>query len=322
MTPDELDKKLRDITDHERRYRAGWVNPTMEEELETLHLRGRKLKVLRLEPRLKPLAGGKHSRFIAYPAHVHPWVELNYMYSGSCKQRINGHEVELSQGQTILLNQGTVHELPVLGEEDILLNIYVRKEYLATGILNRLSKRSIITQLLADSLAGGLEQEQSLFFESQDSRRLPLYIQEFFCELFDPSNQYQDVLDGLFGLILTELVSVYRQIGTEAAAGKATDVLPVLRYIENNYQTATLHEAAERFALNPDYLSRLLRKKTGNTFKDLLRKQRLTEAREMLMTTDLPIDEIARRCGYTNLTSFYRKFKEYYATTPAGVRSR
>ncbi len=320
MTPDELDFQLRRLTEHELRYRNGWINPAYDDQLEHLRLHGKELKVLKLHPSLKPLAGSKHSRFIAYPAHVHPWVELNYMYSGSCRQRINGHEVELAKGQTLLLNQGSVHELPVLGQDDILLNIYVRKEYLAAGFLNRLSKRSVITQLLADSIAGGLEQDQWIFFDSQDSRRLPLFIQEFFCELYDPSSQYRDVLDGLFGLILTELLASYWQTDSEQTASKDTNILPVLRYVEENYQTATLHEAANRFALNPDYLSRLLRKKTGNTFKDLLRKQRLTEAWELLITTDQSVEEIARRCGYTNITSFYSKFKDYYGMTPATAR--
>lgn len=33
-----------------------------------------------------------HTRFIPVKPHVHEWIELGYMYSGSCIQLINGGE--------------------------------------------------------------------------------------------------------------------------------------------------------------------------------------------------------------------------------------
>ena len=56
-----------------------------------------------------PFLVKKHSRFRSYPLHVHDWVELSYMYSGSCVQVINDTEYEMKQGQLMLMSPGIVH---------------------------------------------------------------------------------------------------------------------------------------------------------------------------------------------------------------------
>lgn len=40
----------------------------------------------------------KHSRFAPCPEHTHQFLEMNYVYSGSCKQIINGKEFILKKG--------------------------------------------------------------------------------------------------------------------------------------------------------------------------------------------------------------------------------
>ena len=43
-----------------------------------------------------------HTRFVPVKTHVHKWIELSYMYSGSCTQIINEEKtVKLEKGQVI-----------------------------------------------------------------------------------------------------------------------------------------------------------------------------------------------------------------------------
>lgn len=323
MTPTELDTCLRTLTEHEKMYKMGWQNPETKTSMDTATLSDTAFSVVRLDERFLPLSGRKHSRFASYPAHIHPWVELNYMYSGSCTQKVNGKSITISEGQTILLGQNTTHELPVLQENDILLNIFIRKEYLNYQFFNRFShNQNIVSQFLLDAVTDGISLNNYLFFQSEHSRRLPLLIREFFCEQFDPSPYSDDIMTNLFALILTELIQIYY---SDAAAQrditKNTNILSILNYIENNFATVTLNDTARKFNLNPDYLSRILRKKTGNSFQSLVNQQRMVTAGQLLAQTNLSVVDIANRVGYDNVTFFYKKFHEYYHCSPKEYRN-
>ena len=92
MTPEELDRKLRTLTAHEELYRQGWVNPEVQ-DMNTTVVNGQPIPFFRLDGKMPLMSGGKHARFNNYPAHIHPWVELNYMYSGCCEQIVNGRHI-------------------------------------------------------------------------------------------------------------------------------------------------------------------------------------------------------------------------------------
>lgn len=322
MTPQELEHKLRTPSEHERLYQQGWENPAHAKSMKTVLLNGVPRQVLDLGTYPCPLlTGNKHSRFHPYPTHIHPWVELNYMYSGTCTQQVNGRPVTLAAGQALLLDQNTVHSLPVLGEEDILLNLIIRKEYLTAAFFNRISQKNLISQFFINAITDGLTHDSYMFFPAEGRRRLRVYIQEYFCEIYDPSPCSEDILSSLFTLILTELIQACQAgAAPEHTPAQDTSVLPILRYIEQNYRSITLTEAAAHFSLNPNYLSNLLKARTGASFRTLVSRQRMIAARQLLLNSDLPIAEVARQVGYENTTFFYKKFEAETGCSPSALR--
>lgn len=321
MTPEKLDLLLHELTEHEKRYKEGWKNPENEWTLQKADSHRNDVKILRYPYSINSVSGGKHSRFSLYPVHVHPWIELNYMYSGSCIQKVNGNEIRLEKGQILLLNQDTVHELPVLEENDILLNIFLSKNHLTNGFLNRFSKSNILSRFLLESMNSNLSHDDYLFFACENRRRVSLFVKEFFCELYDPSQNSEDILSNLLALILMELIEC-SHANVSHGSETASSVLYILKYIENNYKTATLESTSRFFSMNPDYLSRLLKKQTGYSFHPLITKQRILVAKQLLQNTDLPVNEVSSEVGYSNITFFYRKFREETNQTPAEYRKK
>ena len=74
------------------------------------------------------------------------------------------------------------------------------------------------------------------------------------------------------------------------------------------------------FGMHGNYLTALLREKTGRSFVEHVQEQRLKKARMLLETTELPLSELIPRCGYNNMNLFYRKFREAEGCTPAQYR--
>lgn len=59
----------------------------------------------------------------------------------------------------------------------------------------------------------------------------------------------------------------------------------------------------------------------GENFSDYLWALRLEKARELLMATDMPVNDISMTVGYVNPSSFRRKFKQATGLTPSQVRA-
>lgn len=321
MTPEELDIFLRTPTEHERLYQQGWENPDYARGMIEVTVNGRRQRVVDLKAvPLWLLSGNKHSRFHPYPPHIHPWVEMVYMYSGSCTQLVNDRPITLHTGQMLLLDQNTVHSLPVLGQEDILLNILIRKEYLTSAFFSRLSQKNLLSQFFVNTITEGLAHDSYMFFPSEGSRRLPLYVREYFCEVFDPSTCSLDILSSLLTLMLTELIQICADTAAEQEPENTQDpsLLPILRYLEQHYVDASLKETAAHFNLNANYLSALLKAKTGLTFQRLVSRQRMIAARQLLLNSHLSVRQIALKVGYEN-TSFFIKSSRRIPAAPRRI---
>lgn len=265
----------------------------------------------------------KHSRYQSFPLHCHDSIEINYMYSGSCRQIINGKEYELQTGQTLLLNLNTVHQVLPLGEKDTLLNININQDFLISHFLMRFSVDSAVTRFLISALTDSIRQDNFLLFRSEKSEHLKQYIEDLLCEWYDPSLVSQDISESLLSLIVLELVLSYKDTFTrDFSSNGATPVLPILRYIEENYLTCTLSETARIFNLNQNYLSNLLKKHTGLSYRELVQQQKLRASEHLLQSSDLSISEIAHMSGYENVSFFYKKFVEKNHCNPNDYRKK
>lgn len=93
-------------------------------------------------------------------------------------------------------------------------------------------------------------------------------------------------------------------------------------YISKNIdQDITREQLAELMNLNPDYLTRLFKKETGQSLKDYILKKKMGMARELLSMTDMSVSEISMRVGFCNFSHFTTTFKKYTGIPPLIYRN-
>ncbi|MFD1157952.1 GlxA family transcriptional regulator [Roseovarius aestuarii] len=91
----------------------------------------------------------------------------------------------------------------------------------------------------------------------------------------------------------------------------------------DNYALASPVAAmAERCGLTERSLLRRFRKATGQTPVDYIQTLRIEEAKQMLETTDMPIEEIADEVGYTETSSFRNAFRRYVGMPASMYRKK
>lgn len=111
---------------------------------------------------------------------------------------------------------------------------------------------------------------------------------------------------------------------TEALAARPkedTAVIRLLDYIETNYTSGSLTEAAQALHYDISWLSREILRKTGKTYTDLVLEKRLSQAVFLLKNTRAKISDISLAVGYENISYFHRKFAERYGISPKKYRA-
>lgn len=91
----------------------------------------------------------------------------------------------------------------------------------------------------------------------------------------------------------------------------------VKEYIDKHLaETISLSQAARSVFLSPQYLSRLFREQTNESFSDYVTRRKMEVARSLLESGEKKIYEVAVAVGYTDPSYFGRVFRKYYNVTP------
>lgn len=84
----------------------------------------------------------------------------------------------------------------------------------------------------------------------------------------------------------------------------------------------TLERIAEDVILSKSHLSYIFKQATGVQFSEYVKNVRLEESCRLLRETDMTNEEICHACGFRDITSFYRSFREHVGITPLAYRKK
>ncbi|KRG16290.1 hypothetical protein ACA30_00795 [Virgibacillus soli] len=84
----------------------------------------------------------------------------------------------------------------------------------------------------------------------------------------------------------------------------------------------TRDDIANHVYLNPDYLTRIFKKKTGCSISAYLQRVRMEKAKHLLIHTELPISTVSLECGYANFSYFSTLFKNSTNLNPKEFRKK
>ena len=96
----------------------------------------------------------------------------------------------------------------------------------------------------------------------------------------------------------------------------------IKQYIRKHYaEDLSLERLAKKFYLSPSYLSKFFSKYNGSGISKYIKKVRMEKAQELLLNTDLSVNEISRRVGYSSDSYFCKSFLKDFDISPEKFRS-
>lgn len=95
-----------------------------------------------------------------------------------------------------------------------------------------------------------------------------------------------------------------------------------LQFMAANYaQPLSLNAVADELGLSPNYFSSLFRETVGVSFREQLNRIRIEESKQLLLSTDAALTDVALAVGFPDQSCFCKTFKRVVGVTPGKFRS-
>ena len=118
-------------------------------------------------------------------------------------------------------------------------------------------------------------------------------------------------IEGIAGLVNKFIVT-----------GSSKIINRALAFIDSAYnKNISLNDISENLGVTPFYISKVLKKRTGKNFTDLVAEKRIEKAKKMLVTNK-SIKEITFEVGFNSQNYFTKVFKKYTGLTPTDYKNK
>ena len=240
--------------------------------------------------------------------HWHNYIEIELIVDGEGEQIFNGKSYSLKRGSVSLIRLIDYHQ--VIPKDNLkLINISFEERLLSEDILYALSSP------LKDFC---LEINQNDFHTLEGISLLCL--KEAESDL--PNRRYIKTLLKAFFIKLFEAADITYDVSASEKQ-KLTPLRRSLEYVHSHFrENPSLSEVAKIAHYNPSHFSVVFRREVGETYSKYLNNLKLGYAKELLLYTDLKLEEICFECGFTSYANFLRTFKEKNGYSPSEYKDK
>lgn len=224
-----------------------------------------------------------------------------------CKKGLNYANLAHSKETEKLLRQGKSDEII----DSMKRNLYRAAE---SGILTRAGLQAVQFDFI---------QAVHSFLQSKGIAAHTIFFNDEYHSLYESAT---DAVDATVKFVAFVLQKVQESLPSEPeeiaeCEVKCSAVKTVEKYISEHLSDDLNRVVLARTVfLNPDYLAKLFKEKTGQSLAAYVKNQRIERSKELLSETDIPISSIAQQVGYDNLSYFSSVFHDKVGMQPGEYR--
>nr|WP_154985489.1 AraC family transcriptional regulator [Paenibacillus xylanexedens] len=253
-------------------------------------------------------------------SHSHGSYELHYIPSGRGLLIADGQHYSLTPGTLFMTGPEVEHE-QIPDQTDPMAEYCIFFEIITGPIQLKqntrdLPRKGLLSRLLLDTP----------FWIGPDQENMMTLFEMLAREVALKHIGFHQMTSNILEMIVARTIRHYYQ-GTTAVLNAPVKTLNDSRLvtIENSflydYQSITLKQLADKIGLSTRQTERTVQKQYGMSFKDKKWQARMEATAQLLLTTDLPIREVAIAAGFSTPERFSHSFKKYYNQSPSKYRS-
>lgn len=257
--------------------------------------------------------------------HSHSFFELVYVTGGNAIHMLeNGTEWKVSKGDYFIIDYGTNHRYRN-SQDCTLINCLFLPEIIHDTLKDCHSFDEILRyclmryyrQLLSDTPVNRV-------FHDEDGR-----IREILGRMQTEYEQKQLGYMEVFQYALMEIVicMVRRLVEEDKLAVQeksySDTIARAVAYLSQHYsERGVLTDFCTENHYSAPYISRCFKAETGYTVQKYIQKIRIEKSCELLLGTDLPIQQIAHAVGYEDTKFYHQLFRRMLYMSPREYRKR
>lgn len=249
----------------------------------------------------------------------HNGVEMYYVESGEGLYLVGDRTYRLQPGTLIVIRPFTLHKvLQTDANANICRSVLMWKEELLRNSGTE-DEPDPLSLLPADCCRIVFAPEQrsriSAIYEHLNkewTERPPAYLAVIRC-----------LIRELLLLAYRCRISAHDDKSSPSAEQLPEEISNVVQYISGHFQSELSLEHLGKVAhMSPAYLSTLFHRHVGLTLSRFIAVKRIHYAKKLLRDTQLPITDIAYRCGFNHPSYFNKTFKKLERLSPAAYRKQ
>ena len=247
------------------------------------------------------------------PFHWQDSYELIYNLKGEQEILFDRYSVTLKPNEMILINPSVLHAARSSDDNQFILVM-------------------LPLPFVQKYMPGDKPQRFDLHIHSDDAKTIAnqLEIKRLLDDMFALSTVkpygYELRFNGLVFELLFQLLQNFSTALPSAAkkisAKHQTLLADIINYVYENYaRSISIKDAAALCHLQPQYFCRFFKQQMGKTFLEFVNQIRLYHVYLDMIKTDMPVNQIAERNGFTNYDTFLKTFRSKLGCTPSVFRT-
>lgn len=237
-----------------------------------------------------------------YPPMFHRNMEIIYVTKGQLEFLINGAEIQIGEGELCFTFPYAVHS-----------NHQQQAEYLFISFDPELCA-PFHTVLF----------NQTPRFPCLPKAAVPPLVPQLLhriTDLYDTAHPHANAtIISYLSAIIGECLSVLDPVSTYGIS--TSTMQEILIYCAENYRgNMSLRQIAAALHINPNHISSIFSKKLKISLRDYINNMRISEAAYLLTHTEKRITDIMQECGFSNQSTFNKRFFDMCGVTPRQFRN-
>lgn len=248
-----------------------------------------------------------HSRgYESILKHSHEFIEIIYVESGAGLQVTDDNQIEIHEGDILLMTGEESHSIRPLCEE---------KDF---TLLNVIFERDVVDM---DLSMFKCDKSVSL----KDDPEIVSLIYSLDSEYRERKEYFEYVSVGYLYQLLGNLARKFddRVISTKnfTIVNNSEYVRKAVEFIQDNYaEKIRLDDVASHVALSSGYLQKIFHKERNTSVIEYLLRYRIEQACKLLIESDCSVMQISNTVGFSDVKNFYVAFKKVVNMTPNRYR--
>lgn len=246
------------------------------------------------------------------PEHTHDFYEFFVIEEGRCRHVVNGVSQSLRAGCLVFIRPEDVHKYEREGEEDCRFYNVPCRHSLIGEALAYLGETEMAGQLLQSHLP-----RVAMLSTTEVGEFVALFERIKLLSAIDKPKARIVLKGGLVELLTRYFFNPDPVKQTEIPLW-LEHALGKMQLKDNLHRgLPALYELSGR---SVGHVNRAFRQYLQQTPTEYLNQLKLKAARNLLLTTELRVVEIALECGFENVSHFYHQFKKWYRQAPLDLR--